>query len=232
MAEETKQEAVQQVEVTMRDGEYAGLTKKNEDYMFRLNKILDENGMDVEQKQAALSKTYQELKEKQRQGITAVKLYGTVTEYAQEIISGRKKGEQPPREPVKFWKLAVDNILIIFMMFCILYGVLGFFDEKNTQNNGWLTLLTTSIIVGLGLAFFYKMMDPEKMKEAKNKWVRGLSITVIMVVVWLLAFGLIAFIPQSINYQLNPFVYAILAVLAFVVRNYLKKKYNFQRIGY
>lgn len=232
MAEETKQETIQQVEVTMRDGEYAGLTKKNEDYMFRLNKLLDESNFDVEQKQAVLEKTYQELKEKQRQGITAVKLYGTVTEYAQEIISGRKKGEQPPREPVKFWKLAVDNMLIIFMMFCILYGVLGFFDEKNTQNNGWLTLLSTSVIVGLGLAFFYKMMDPEKMKEAKNKWLRGLSITLIMVVVWLLAFGLIAFIPQSINYQLNPFIYAILAVVAFFVRNYLKKKYNFQRIGY
>ena len=51
-------------------------------------------------------------------------------------------------------------------------------------------------------------------------------------VVWLLAFGLIPFIPQSINVPLNPIIYAILAVAAFFVRNYLKKKYNFQRMGY
>lgn len=240
MAEETKQqevevqnEEVQQVEVTVRDGEYAGLTKKNEEYMFRLNKLLEEKGYDLDKKQAILETTYKELKEKQRQGITAVKLFGTVTEYVQEIVSGRKKGEEPPREPIKFWKLAVDNILIIFMMFCVLYGVLGFFgNEKDQQNNGWLTLFVTSIIVGLGLAFFYKMMDPQKMKEAKNKWLRGLGITALMVVVWLLAFGLIPFIPQSINVPLNPIIYAILAVAAFFVRNYLKKKYNFQRIGY
>ena len=77
-AEVRAEKAVEEVEVTVRDGRYAGLTKRNEDYMYHLGKALDKKNYDQEKKEKALTEMYLELKEKQRQGIVATKLYGTV----------------------------------------------------------------------------------------------------------------------------------------------------------
>ena len=41
-----QQAQVREQEVTVRGGKFDGLTKRNEDYLFHLDKALDERGMD------------------------------------------------------------------------------------------------------------------------------------------------------------------------------------------
>ena len=157
-AGQQQQARAKEVEVTMRDGKFSGLTKRNEDYLFHLDKALTEKNYDPEQKEQVLNEMYQELKEKQKQGIVATKLYGTVTEKAELIINGPKKSEAPTELP-KFWILALDNGLIMFIMFCIMYTLLGVFSPRQADvSGGWITLLATSTIAGVGLAFFYRSM--------------------------------------------------------------------------
>ncbi|HBV48270.1 MAG TPA: DUF1129 domain-containing protein [Lactobacillus sp.] len=229
-AAQQQQARAKAVEVTMRDGKFSGLTKRNEDYLFHLDKALTEKNYDREQKEQVLTEMYQELKEKQKQGVVATKLYGTVTEKAELIVNGPKKSEAPTELP-KFWILALDNGLIMFIMFCIMYTLLGVFSPKQADvSGGWITLLATSTIAGVGLAFFYRSMLSARKEKGKKRWIKTLLITLELILIWIVAFGVIAFIPVSINRTMEPIVYAILAGLGYLVRRYLKKKYNFRSV--
>lgn len=229
-AAQQQQARAKAVEVTMRDGKFSGLTKRNEDYLFHLDKALTEKNYDPEQKEQVLTEMYQELKEKQKQGVVATKLYGTVTEKAELIVNGPKKSEAPTELP-KFWILALDNGLIMFIMFCIMYTLLGVFSPKQADvSGGWITLLATSTIVGVGLAFFYRSMLSARKEKGKKRWIKTILITLELILIWIVAFGVIAFIPVSINRTMEPIVYAILAGLGYLVRRYLKKKYNFRSV--
>ena len=229
-AAQQQQARAKAVEVTMRDGKFSGLTKRNEDYLFHLDKALTEKNYDPEQKEQVLTEMYQELKEKQKQGVVATKLYGTVTEKAELIVNGPKKSEAPTELP-KFWILALDNGLIMFIMFCIMYTLLGVFSPKQADvSGGWITLLATSTIAGVGLAFFYRSMLSARKEKGKKRWIKTILITLALILIWIVAFGVIAFIPVSINRTMEPIVYAILAGLGYLVRRYLKKKYNFRSV--
>lgn len=229
-AAQQQQARAKAVEVTMRDGKFSGLTKRNEDYLFHLDKALTEKNYDREQKEQVLTEMYQELKEKQKQGVVATKLYGTVTEKAELIVNGPKKSEAPTELP-KFWILALDNGLIMFIMFCIMYTLLGVFSPKQADvSGGWITLLVTSTIAGVGLAFFYRSMLSARKEKGKKRWIKTLLITLELILIWIVAFGVIAFIPVSINRTMEPIVYAILAGIGYLVRRYLKKKYNFRSV--
>ena len=229
-AAQQQQARAKAVEVTMRDGKFSGLTKRNEDYLFHLDKALTEKNYDPEQKEQVLTEMYQELKEKQKQGVVATKLYGTVTEKAELIVNGPKKSEAPTELP-KFWILALDNGLIMFIMFCIMYTLLGVFSPKQADvSGGWITLLATSPIAGVGLAFFYRSMLSARKEKGKKRWIKTILITLGLILIWIVAFGVIAFIPVSINRTMEPIVYAILAGLGYLVRRYLKKKYNFRSV--
>ncbi|MCR1890862.1 DUF1129 domain-containing protein [Ligilactobacillus murinus] len=229
-AAQQQQARAKEVEVTMRDGKFSGLTKRNEDYLFHLDKALTEKNYDREQKEQVLTEMYQELKEKQKQGVVATKLYGTVTEKAELIVNGPKKSEAPTELP-KFWILALDNGLIMFIMFCIMYTLLGVFSPKQADvSGGWITLLATSTIAGVGLAFFYRSMLSARKEKGKKRWIKTLLITLELILIWIVAFGVIAFIPVSINRTMEPIVYAILAGIGYLVRRYLKKKYNFRSV--
>lgn len=231
-AAQQQQARAKAVEVTMRDGKFSGLTKRNEDYLFHLDKALTEKNYDPEQKEQVLTEMYQELKEKQKQGVVATKLYGTVTEKAELIVNGPKKSEAPTELP-KFWILALDNGLIMFIMFCIMYTLLGVFSPKQADvSGGWITLLATSTIAGVGLAFFYRSMLSARKEKGKKRWIKTILITLELILIWIVAFGVIAFIPVSINRTMEPIVYAILAGLGYLVRRYLKKKYNFRSVRF
>ncbi|HAP23806.1 MAG TPA: DUF1129 domain-containing protein, partial [Lactobacillus sp.] len=207
-AAQQQQARAKEVEVTMRDGKFSGLTKRNEDYLFHLDKALTEKNYDPEQKEQVLTEMYQELKEKQKQGVVATKLYGTVTEKAELIVNGPKKSEAPTELP-KFWILALDNGLIMFIMFCIMYTLLGVFSPKQADvSGGWITLLATSTIAGVGLAFFYRSMLSARKEKGKKRWIKTLLITLELILIWVVAFGVIAFIPVSINRTMEPIVYA------------------------
>ncbi|WP_290033423.1 DUF1129 family protein [Ligilactobacillus cholophilus] len=198
---------------------FSDLTKRNAEYMIKLTKALTDLGYDPEKRATALHEVYEELKVKQKQGMTAVKLYGPVSKKADDIINGPKKmkAQQPP----KFWEMALDNGLLMFAMFCAMYGILGLFSKTPSADAGWITLFSTAIIAGLGLAGFYKVMGDRK---AKHRILRGIGAFLMLLAVWFLAFALIARIPSQINQPLNPIVDFILAAAGFGIRYVLKKK--------
>lgn len=200
---------------------FSDLTKRNAEYMIKLNKALDDLGLDPEKKATALEDVYEELKVKQKQGFTASKLYGPVNKKADDIINGPKrlKEQQPP----KFWEMALDNGLLMFALFCVMYGFMGLFSKTTSADAGWITLFSTAIVAGLGLAGFYKFMGDPK---AKHRIWRGILAFVGLMVLWLLAFSLIVKIPKELNRPFTPTVDFIFAAAGFGIRYVLKKKLN------
>ncbi|KRL34271.1 DUF1129 domain-containing protein [Liquorilactobacillus uvarum] len=200
-----------------------GLTKRNEDYMFRLNRMLEEKGVPSEKRKQAVDEMIVELRDKQRQGITAGKLYGTVSERTEAIIAGPKKKAKEP----SYWSVALDNGLIMFMMFCIMYAALGAFSKKQAEvNGGILTLIVTSVIAGLGMAYFYKVAGYRRDRRKRIPFWKTLLLSGALVVIWITAYTLVMAVPGALNRTFEPIVYAVLAVIAFGVRYILKKKYG------
>lgn len=214
MREKERQERIEEI-----NNQFSDLTKRNAEYMVKLNKALNEQGFDPEKKEIALQDVYNELKEKQKQGLTAVKMYGPASKKADDIINGPKRLKE--QEPPKFWEMALDNGLLMFGMFCLMYGIMGLFSKVANADAGWITLFATSIIAGLGLAGFYKVMGK---KNAKHKILRGIAAFLGLLVVWFLIFAVIARIPVSINRPLTPFADFLFALIGFGVRYILKKK--------
>lgn len=208
-------------EVKVVVGKFAGLTKRNEDFLFRLNKILEERNYDSAKREAMIEELTLELREKQSKGITAKRLYGTPSEKADAIIAGPKKEAQP----VTFWKMALDNGLMMFMLFCAMYAIMGMVSPKSVKvNGGVLTLLVTSVLAGVGMAFFYQMAADRKARKQRLPFWKMLLWSLILVVVWLIVFTGVAAIPGVLNAGLSPIIYAVLAILVFGLRYYLKKK--------
>lgn len=200
-----------------------GLTKRNEDYMFRLNRALEEKSIPAEKRKQVVDEMTAELRDKQRQGITANKLYGTVSERVEAIIAGPEKKAKEP----SYWSLALDNGLIMFMMFCIMYAALGTFSKKQAEvNGGILTLIVTSVIAGLGMAYFYKVAGNRRDRKKRIPLWKTLLLSAALVVIWITAYTLVMAVPGVLNRTFEPIVYAVLAVIAFGARYILKKKYG------
>lgn len=218
--DEKKQQAYERI------GRFPGLTKRNEEYMVHLDKALDEKRCDPAKKQEVLTQMLHELQEKQKQGVTATKLYGTVGERVELILHGPK---EKPKEGANrnFWVIALDNGLMMFILFCVMYGFLGIFDKSSKSGGGIISLILISCITGLSLAYFYKVAA-----RTKKNWVR-IGLTVVeLVAVWLVAFGLISYIPSSINFAMPNYVYIILGVVGIGARVLLKKRFNFQKFPF
>lgn len=201
--------------------QFADLTKRNAEYMIKLNRALNAQGYDPEKKATALNEVYEELKVKQKQGYTAAKLYGPAAKKADDIINGPKR--ELENKPPKFWESALDNGLLMFVMFCAMYGILGLFSKRQTADAGWLTIVSTSVIAGLGLAEFYKVMNNRK---AKHRILRAIGVFLGLLIVWFAAFALIAKIPPQVNPAFTPLADILFALIGFGVRYLLKKKLN------
>lgn len=215
-AREKNEAAKQQAEVKPAVVDFTDLTKKNQDYMFHLEKELDQRK--YAQKNEALSKVHAELLEKQKTGIVATKLYGPVTKKADEIIAGPKK---PAKIPT-LWEMALDNGLMMFALFCAMYAIFGVFSKNSNQTNaGIITLIATSVVAGIGLGYFYRQMLGQ---QKQRNWGRVILNVIILVAAWMAVFGLVGIIPPSVNVVLPPVAYATLAIIAFAVRIYVKKR--------
>ena len=218
------QETAKQRQVNARLTRFAGLTKKNEEYMYKLDKALDQRGYDAAKKEEVIKQMVAELKEKQKQGITANKLYGTVTEKTELIIKGPKKKDTGSQQ--SFWVAALDNGSAMFTLFCLMYGVLGVFSKKTTEQatGGWLTLVVISVVTGVTMALFYEMLGRGRMRG----WGRIARAIITLVVVWFVMFGILSLVPRSVNPPLPGMIYFILAIIGYGFRWVMKKKFNFR----
>ncbi|MHC9533566.1 DUF1129 family protein [Dellaglioa sp. L3N] len=213
------------------EGPFAGLTKRNEDYVYRLNGILTDSEISDEKRDTVVSEIVAELRTEQRKGVTATKLYGPVSAKAADIIMGPQKKAAPTSS---FWLTALDNGLMMLLIFAGMYGIMGLMSKTSAQAQnagagGLLTLIVTSILGGIGAALFYLKYGPNVKKEDKPAFWITLLVFVAFIAIWILAYMLVALIPGPLNAMLPAPVYLVIAAISFAIRIYVKRRFNINR---
>jgi uncharacterized membrane-anchored protein len=217
---------IQAAEHPLRDA--SELTKRNDEYMRQMRKALNATDLTGDKKKAALDEMMTTLLAEQHKGTTARQLYGTVQERVQAIIEGPKK-DPAQQAQANYWVTALDNGLMLFMIFCLMYGAIGFFGKDGTNGsagaNGITAILVTSIVGGLGVAKLFQYLQPAKGKKKVPMW-RKIFWSVLAVIVWMMIFTMTAALPKGMNPSLPAIVYLVIAAIVFGIRLWLKRRFN------
>ncbi|AYW47716.1 DUF1129 domain-containing protein [Tetragenococcus osmophilus] len=203
------------------------LTKRNQQYIFDLNKALDAANLSEEEKVQALHEMLPVLVQEQKTGRTARQLYGTVSERTEQILATPSQNQNNTANPVLMW---VDNTLLILGVFGLMMGVIGLFSSQNNQVYGIVTLLLMAMVGGWVFYLMYKYMyqyeRPGADKSQRPKLWKSILILIASFFVWTAVISLSALLPGVINPVLDPFFLVIIGGAALLLRYYLKKKYN------
>lgn len=199
---------------------YSQLTKKNRDYMFQLNSRLEEMAYDSKKKEYAFNKMLHETIAGQSQSIPARRIYGTVTEQADNIVGtdlGIPAGEQ---DKSPGWMLYMDGALLMGGLFGVVNGIASW--QSTGESVGLLQVLMNFLIGGLAILVLTKYAPQQGQTKGLLKYIVA-TIGVMFFWVTILTFVLAA-VPDALNPTLpGPLVIGI-AVVALLARWYLKKK--------
>lgn len=212
--------------------ENAGLTRKNEDFMYQLNKQLDAQGASADAKPALLEQTMAALKEGQKKGQTAKALFGTPTKHADELLHPKKPVAEQQRSSTIL--MSVDNGLMFFAIFTFMFGLMGLMQPSSlrlAQNGsaGIVAILLVAIAGGAAFGYVNKVLlptvDENGKKHRRPLWVR-IALVIGALVAWMLVYMLVAFLPNAINPVLNAWAYLVLGVVAFFLDLYFRQRYH------
>lgn len=206
------------------------LSNKNADYVFRLQKELEQQGnMSAEQAKEKVDSLLVEIISAQWRGQPANGLYLASPKIkANQIIHPHRKPKTLADFP--FWQRGVDNALLWLAIFMGIYGLLGLFNTKHlSSQNGVLTIASTGILLGLFMAKYDDWIAPMTQggKRSKIHWPRVIGISVLLIVgliVWISLLSLPGI--RVINPVLPGIVYIIIAVAAYGIRYWFRKRYH------
>lgn len=209
------------------------LTRKNEEFMYQLNKQLDRQGVAGDKKPAMLEETAQQLAAGQKKGKTAKALFGTPTEYAKELKNPKKAPEHMTKKSI--WMLAIDNALIFLSIFTFMFGLMFWLSplamrSSQAGSSGITAILLVAILGGVQFGYVATQLQPTKNKDGKwvqtkPMWFRVLTV-VFGLVAWLAVYMLASLLPNVVNPRLNQWAYLAIAVVTFIGDIYYRRKYH------
>lgn len=210
-----------------------GLTRKNEEFMYQLNKQLDRLGVASDKKEEMTKETIDKLLAGQKKGQTARTLFGTPTEYAKELKNPKPSDAQVTKQSIKL--LAIDNMLIFLSIFTFMFGLMFWLSPAAMQTkNAGTSGITAILIIAItgGAIFGYVAMQVQPKRDAKGKglikkplWLRIITI-VAGLAIWLLIYMVVSLLPNAVNPRLNAWAYIIIGVVTFVGDMYFRSKFH------
>ena len=191
------------------------LTKKNEQYILQLERSLKEAQVSKAKITSTLEEMLPVLVEKQKKGLTARQLFGTVTQQTQSVLEGPKKD---PTVKSPDWQIAVDGGLMVGGFFALLL------NPEQSEAMGVISLLMNFVVGGLALLALSKVTPDINQPKGKRGYIRYLVVSSLVMLAWLvLVMGTQLLIPTSINYVFPAIVYLFIGSGALVLKWYLKK---------
>lgn len=200
---------------------YKELTNKNKDYMFQLNSRLDELDYDTNKKEYVFNEMLHEIISAQEVHMPARKIYGTVTEQADNVLGKNvEMHEDEERSPT--WQIYVDGALLMGGLFGIVNGVSAWNNPEAAV--GLLQIIMNFLLGGLAILVLTKYMPKPGQSKGLLKYI-GATAGVMLFWVLTLTFVLAA-MPRVLNPAVpGPIILAISAI-ALIGRWLFKRKYN------
>jgi uncharacterized membrane-anchored protein len=206
-----------------------GLTRKNEEFIYQLNKQLDRQEVPKDKQPEMIQETIDKLLAGQKKGQTAKTLFGTPTEYAKELKNPKPKDAQvTAQRSMKL--LSVDNTLIFFSIFTFMYGIMFLLSPeilktKQYGSSGITAIVLVAVIGGVLFSYIMLQLQPAGGKKARPMPIRIL-ILALGLVVWLGIYMMATWLPNVINPRLNAWVYIIFGLVAFGGDLYFRNRYH------
>lgn len=218
--EQRNSEFIRNIEEMTLEQMKSKLSKRNDEYLFKLNKALVESGKTTTQAQELIDGLVKEVYVNQVKGTPASKLYGPITQKVDDINNVKKEPKKIP-----FWMNMVDTTLLFIALFGAMYGIIGFTDKSGASQKGQtgiVTLFIVSILWGAILTWFSTQM--KKSKKERPGMLKTIIYMVIGLVIMYGVLALTALLPQNINPNVTPIVYIIIAIVSFGGRYLFRKK--------
>lgn len=205
--------------------------------MYQLNKQLEAQGVKAADKPALLAETIAALKAGQKSGRTARAMFKTPTAHAHELLHPQPSAQA--QQQTAGWLMAIDNGLMFFAIFTFMFGIMALVSPATMRlahngSAGITAIVAVAIIGGLVFAAVNQILLPVQVKGAaagqtKTKrrplWQR-LTLILVALAVWLLAYTLVAMLPNAVNPRLNAYVYLACGVAAFLGDLYFRRRFN------
>lgn len=197
------------------------LTNKNQEYMVKLNRKLDDANMPAERKTLIFNDMLKNIVAEQANHTTARTIYGTVTDQARFLIEGKQGVEVKAQERSEPWKIWLDGGLLLGGLFAVITGV-SYFTGNEEAGLGLFTLLLNFVLGGLAVMVITKYAPQPGVKGSFMKYILATTITM---AVWIMLMALgVELVPDSINLFIpGPYTMAI-GLTAILAKWYLKKK--------
>ncbi|WP_283583396.1 DUF1129 domain-containing protein [Limosilactobacillus difficilis] len=212
------------------------LTRKNEDFIYQLQKQLKEQGAKADKIPGMIQETVKSLQEGQKSGKTARAMYGTPTHYAHQLIHPDTNKKPDELKTSSFPQLALDNTIMLLAIFTIMYGIMGLLPNNSIGKlkvngaAGITAIVIISVVGGLTFGYITKLMEPVK-DETTGRWKKRpvgmrIGLTIAAFVIWLLAYLLVNLLPNVINPVLNSWIELVIGVVAILGDIYYRRKYH------
>lgn len=220
MATEQQSEKPRQAYASRAELAASGLTKRNQEFMWQVQ----EQASDDQLQAGLLAEIQANLMAGQKKGQTAKQLYGT----PQAALGLQTKTyvedhSQPSYASYGFWPIVIDNTLVFFMMFSLMFGLMLLFSGKQLAASGQaglgsfgvLALCLTAITGGLFFGSWAMAVAPRKGSKPRG-WLYRIVVTLLLFGAWFLCYTTFAYIPLTINPILPGWIYLIFAGIAYL----------------
>lgn len=212
---------------------YNELTNRSQDFMFQLNRLIEDEIVDTD-----LVEIYQEmvetLLETQSSGQTARQLYGTPTECAEVILSGDfgKEGEAKVVEPSNKL-IAVDGGLAMGSIYTIIVGISMLNAKADQVQNatymGVLSTIVSYIMAGVAMLITYKNMPDFDAPRGKKGYPKYFIMSILGMMLWFGAVTITTIVlPEWLNPVMPAWTYIVLGIVTFILRYFIRKTLNFE----
>ncbi|BDR59958.1 DUF1129 family protein [Lactobacillus xylocopicola] len=203
------------------------LSNKNADYIFRLQKELEEQGqLSVEEATGRVDALLPDLLIAQRRGQPASTYYNMSPKLkAADLLMPKKK----TAADIPFWQYAVDSALLYVAIFVGIFGVIGLFQPNAKENPqmGITTLVIVGAVMGVFMTKYNEWVLPAGSKNKKIPWSKLLLGMGGMILILLACFSILS-LPalRVINPILPGTVNVVIAAVAYGIRWYFRRHYE------
>jgi len=227
LAKKKEEEIVQEKTLNEKSKEndqyFEELTNKNSDYMVKLNRHLDESGLDEENKIEAFNEMLPNIIDAQRNHTTARKLYGTVTERADYILANPEGNRPVVYGSSENWKLYLDGALLLGGMFTLITGITYLFGDE-VAGMGIVTIVLNYILGGFASLVITKAAPAPGQKGGFLKYI---LVTTAAMAAWVLLISVATvIIPPQINIFVPGSITLVIGAVSLFLKWYLKRKLN------
>lgn len=201
------------------------LSNKNSDYVFRLQKELEQQGkISSAEASSIVDNLLQEIVTAQYKGVPANGLYHASPKMkADQLLHPVAKPQQTPT-----WQRMIDGILFYIVVMTGLFGVLALFQNpKQTESAqmGILSLVLVGALLGAVMTKYNDLLGLERGKKG-NGWkmaLYGVAIFVgLLVIMWIFQNPALRVINPVLPAGANIAIAAILYLIRFAFRRYFK----------